>query len=130
VQLQRCSDQRRKTLDEFYEEWIPRGPAIGVDGRAMIDLIAALRACPDPRTAWGLTSHATLCLLAEDTARSPWYVKVIASSPGHICVEYLMPAATAPWPNAYVQGEARSVDEAVAMVLTAMDRCGGWPPRT
>jgi hypothetical protein len=127
MQLARCSEQRRNTLDQFYEEWIRPDGEIGVDGQAMLDLIAALRASSDPRTAWGLTSHATLCLLSRDTGESPWYVRVIAPGHGRYVIEYLMPAASAPWPDAYVRGDAGTVDEAVAMIRTAMDRCEGWP---
>jgi hypothetical protein len=126
MQLERCSEQRRLTLDQFYAEWIRPDGEIGVDGQAMLDLIAALRACPDPRIAWGLTSLATLCLLAHDPGESSWYVRVIASGHDHYVIEYLMPAASAPWPKAHVKGEAASLDEAVAMILTAMDRCEGW----
>lgn len=41
-----------------------------------------------------------------------------------------MPTAVAPWPDARVQGEARSEarseDEAVRMILIAMERSEGW----
>ena len=37
-----------------------------------------------------------------------------------------MPASLAPWPYARVQGAARSAELAVQMIITAMDRCGGW----
>jgi hypothetical protein len=127
MHLTRCTDQSSKTLDEFY------GQATGHDdvvvregGRAMLDLIARLCALPDERRVWGLTSHQRLCLLSSDTSASPWYVIVAALNHRNNFIEYLMPSVSAPWTNAYVRGEARSEDQAIEMVITAMDRSGGW----
>jgi hypothetical protein len=53
-------------------------------------------------------------------------VIVVAVDPTSYFIEYLMPAAAAPWPDARVQGEARSEDEAVRMILIAMERSEGW----
>lgn len=55
-----------------------------------------------------------------------WYVRFITLDHHNYWIEYLMPSAVAPWPNAHVRGKARSEDEAIQMILTAMDRCGGW----
>jgi hypothetical protein len=130
MRLARCSEQTTKTLESFYEEWAGRGAESGVDGRAMLQLFDVLRACADPREAWGLTSLATLYLLARDASSSPWYVHIFAPGHGGFEIDYLMPAAIAPWPEARVRGEARSVDDAVAMIRTAMDRSEGWAPAT
>jgi hypothetical protein len=126
MQIARCSDQQPQTLEAFYEEWAARGPEVGVDGRAMLQLFVALRASPDPRRAWGLTSHAELYLLARDTYKSPWHVRVFARSWGGFEIDYLMPEASTPWANARVRGEAKTIDDAVAMIRIAMDRSGGW----
>jgi hypothetical protein len=126
MQLDRCADQGAQTLDEAYEAFARRGRKFGTDGQAMLDLLAQLRSSPDERTAWGLTSHATLILLSTNLPLSPWYVKIFAPSYGGYHVEYLVPAAEAPWPNAYVRGEAETVHQAIEMIRTAMDRCGGW----
>jgi hypothetical protein len=40
-----------------------------------------------------------------------------------------MPERIAPWPQAYVKGEARSEDEAVRMIEVAMDKSEGWIQR-
>jgi hypothetical protein len=95
----------------------------------MIHLIARLRALPDDRCAFGLTSHMALCLLALDDFRSPRYVIVEALDRRSYSVEYLMPQTSAPWRGARVRGEARSDDEAVQMIVVAMDRSGGWEDR-
>jgi len=41
-------------------------------------------------------------------------------------IEYLMPEHVAPWAHAYVRGTALSEDDAVRMILTAMEKSGGW----
>jgi hypothetical protein len=92
----------------------------------MIKLISQLRACSDERRAWGLTSNATLVLLSSDASGSPWYVRIFAPSSGGYHIEYPVPADLAPWPHAYVHGDAETVREAIDMVLTSMDRSGGW----
>jgi hypothetical protein len=126
MQLIGCQDQKG-TLDEFYSETIQSAEPVNSEiGRVMLSLIARLRALPDDRRAFGLTSHLRLCLLADDTWKSPWYVIVSALDSHNYTVEYLMPAPVAPWPRAYVRGEAQSEADAVKMVLTAMERSQGW----
>lgn len=124
MRLDRCTDQTRKTLDQFYED-IARSDSDNGSGQAMLDLIAGLRRLGDEPRVWGLTSLHRLCLLAQDTWQSPWYV-IVAASGRTYWIEYLMPAALAPWPNGYVRGEASSESDAVQMVVTAMDRSLGW----
>ena len=92
----------------------------------MLDWIARLRALPDDRRIFGLTSHYRLCLLSQDDYTSPWFVIISALDERNYYVEYLMPENEAPWQAAYVRGEARSAEDAVWMVVTAMDKSGGW----
>ncbi len=129
MHLIRSQDQKSKTLDEFYTEISEHDhPVDRESGEAMLDLISRLRALPDERSVYGLTSHYRLCLLAQDTWRSPWFVIISALNKSEYFVEYLMPERIAPWPQAYVRGEAHSEDEAVRMILTAMDKSEGWQP--
>ena len=37
-----------------------------------------------------------------------------------------MPPKQAPWANAYIRGETHSLDEAVTMILAAMEKSEGW----
>lgn len=120
MHLTRCQDQKSQTLEEFYGEHEGE--------RAMLDLIERLRALPDERRAYGLTSHYHLWLLAQDTYVSPWYVSFIAANKQHYTIEYRMPESEAPWPHAHIRGVATSEDEAVQMILTAMEKSGGWNP--
>jgi hypothetical protein len=115
----RCQDQKSKTLDEFYAD-IADYPPDRECGTAMLNLIARLRELPDERRIYGLTSHYRLCLLAEDTYRSSCFVIVIALDKRNYFIEYLMPESA-------VRGEARSENEALQMILLAMEKSGGWP---
>lgn len=127
MHLTRCQDQKRQTLEEFYGEWRwTEDPDDHACGQVMLDLIERLRALPDERRVYGLTSHYHLWLLAEDTYTSPWNVSFIAASKEHYAIEYRMPESEAPWPHAHIRGVATSEDEAVQMILTAMEKSGGW----
>jgi hypothetical protein len=127
MHLERCKDQKRQTLDEFYSDLAKQEELISQTiGRTMLSLIARIRKLPDPRRLYGLTSHYHLILLAEDTSQSSWLVKSIALDGRNYTIEYLMPKRHAPWPNAYVKGEAQSEDQAVQMIVTAIERSEGW----
>ena len=127
MHLTRCHDQKTKTLDEFYRELsVSDEPVTREIGQTMLSLIAGLRALSDERSVWGLTSHHRLCLLAADSAETDWFVTVVALDARNYFVEYLMPERVAPWPRAYVRGEARSEDEAIQMIQTGMEKSEGW----
>lgn len=131
MHLTRCQDQKHRTLEEYFGKEIhpedPR-PYEYDDEGAMISLIQRLRALPDERQVYGLTSERTLCLLALDTQSAPCLVKVHAVSKrmNMYFIDYLMPQRNAPWPQAYITGTANSEDEAVEMILIGMDKSGGW----
>jgi hypothetical protein len=92
----------------------------------MIELISRLETAIGERSVWGLTSHYHLNLLAADDSTSPSYVSIAPPASGVFTIEYRMPAAEAPWHNAHVIGETKSVVDAVAMVLVGLERSGGW----
>jgi hypothetical protein len=130
VRLTRYHEQKSKTLDEFYGELsVSDEPVTRQIGRTMLSLLARLRALPDDRHIWGLTSHYRLKLLAADSSQSLCFVTVVALDERHYIIEYLMPERVAPWPRAYVGGEARSEDEAVRMILIGMEKSEGWSQR-
>ena len=95
----------------------------------MLSLLARLRALPDDRHVWGLTSHYRLGLLVADNYESPCFVTVVGLHERSYFVEYLMPERVAPWPRAYVRGEAGSEDEAVQMIQTGIEKSEGWSQR-
>src|SRR4051794_23375922 len=99
MHLTRCQDQNHVTLEAFYRERRDSDDFFSRKcGEAMLDLIARLRALPDERRVFGLTSHYHLCLLSQDTYTSPWFVNVIGTDREYV-IEYLMPKHEAPWPN-------------------------------
>jgi hypothetical protein len=127
MHLTRCQghDAKPHAFEELYAE-SRMSEGFRRSGEAMLRLIERLKALPDGRRVYGLISAFRLCLLAEDTYLSPWFVVIEASDQQTYHVEYLMPERLGPWANARVRGEARSEDEAVQMILTAMERSEGW----
>ena len=72
MHLTRCKDQKHATLEEFYGEVAASDePVTRKGGEVMLDWIARLRALPDAKIVYGLTSHYRLCLLSQDTHLSP-----------------------------------------------------------
>ena len=130
MHLARCHDQKSKTLDEFFEDVSHKNHVVsGEGGKAMLGLMARLRALPDSRQVYGLTSYNRLCLLAADSYQSHWFVVISALDNRNYSIEYRMPDDIAPWPHAYVRGEARSEDDAVQMIVIAMEKSKGWSER-
>ena len=130
MHLTGCKDQSKQPFDDFYTEVLQWENVVGREvGAVMLALIARLRALPNDRRVFGLTSHLRLCLLAEDSWKSPWFVIVSALDKNNYYVDYLMPDHIAPWPRAYVRGEARSEDETVRMIEIAMEKSEGWIQR-
>jgi hypothetical protein len=127
MHITRCRDQKSRTLDEFYSDLsVQENPVSRESGNAMLSLLTRLRARPEVWRAFGLTSHHRLCFHAEDDYRSPSFVTISVLDQRNYFVEYLMPERLAPWPNAYVKGEATPEEEAIAMVVRAMEQSGGW----
>jgi hypothetical protein len=128
MKLTGCRDQKSKSLDEFYNELSHSDePVTHEAGRAMCALIERLRALPGQQSVYGLTSHHRLCLLAKDSSETPWFIIIATLDTRNYFIEYLMPKRIAPWPGAYVRGEARSEDDAVQMIWTGMRNSEGWP---
>lgn len=120
--LERCKDQAPETLEEAYA---PRPNWMDAEmSEAMLSLIRRFRGDGTDRRAWGLTSMSWLVLLAEDTYESPWYVKFVALSRQEYFIRCLLPERDLPW--SFLTGRADDEDTAVAMVLEAMERSGGW----
>ena len=127
MQLTRCKDQDYDTLEEEYGK-LARGDDAFNRGRgtAMLGVIARLRALPGDKPVFGLTSHHRLVLLAEDSYKSPGFVIVSGVYTLNYTIEARLPEWAAPWPAAYVRGEAQTEDEAVEMIVTAMTVSEGW----
>ncbi|MGC4016572.1 MAG: hypothetical protein QM755_18935 [Luteolibacter sp.] len=127
MHLERCQDQNQRTLDEFYGEFLQADHSISREGaQAMLGLIARLRSQDDSRRVFGLTSHFQLCLLAVDDYTTPWHVAIDTLGAYGFRIHYLMPDHHAPWPGAQVSAQAHTEDDALRMVLHAMELSGGW----
>ena len=141
VHLTRSSEQKSKTLEQFYAEW---DSAVSRHlGGTMLRLIERLRSeGPDDWSAFGLTSHAHLYLLPTDDRESLACVHFIGQEtqdremdpvtqtpyPCEYYIEYRLPDRLNPWPpqSAWVKGIATSEDDAVRMILAGMHRSEGW----
>lgn len=129
--LKRISDQKSRTIKEFYSYIIGEQKAASWKdiGKAMVKLTERIDEIFPNDIIWCLTSHHRLVLLTDNDWNSPWYV-IIGSlrslNSEEIHIEYRMPDDLKPWDNAKVTGTANSLDKAVEYVLIAMQKSGGW----
>ncbi|MEM0966254.1 MAG: hypothetical protein AAGJ81_08920 [Verrucomicrobiota bacterium] len=127
MNLSRCKDQKRQSLEEFYTEFArSESEASKKMGEAMLSLLRNLKKSRNETVAFGLTSHAKLYFLEEDTYESPWYVSVFGTTPNEYRIDYLMPRESQPWSEARVSGRAYSETEAIEMLFTAIQKSDGW----
>ena len=131
--LIRCSEQKRQTLEEFYKEFIPDKIKTFADiGSPMLNVLKLINDNFKETTIYGLTSHATLLLLKQDSSLSPWFVALngLETSPNgqrnEYYIEYLMTPDKQPWPDAKVKGGTTSLDELKKLIIIAMTESKGW----
>ncbi|RTQ47779.1 hypothetical protein EJV47_17820 [Hymenobacter gummosus] len=126
--LYTCRAQSRPSLTDFYSQLLSSDDAHTVDvGAGMLTLLELVHHAFPLTPIWGLTSLYQLHLLAHDDDCTPWYVAVAAAGRQEYWLEYLLPAAEAPWPGAFVRGRAHSLPQVLEYLRTAMRRSGGWP---
>jgi hypothetical protein len=126
--LKTASCQNERTIEEFYRSLAQSDePFRAAAGAAMADLLPELAEACRSLDAWALTSLDLLCLLAEDDYQTPAFVVVSAGGEGQYYVRYRMHSTEAPWPDAYVTGQAPSKGIALEMIRSAMHRSRGWP---
>jgi hypothetical protein len=124
--LIRSSEQKRLTLEEFYKEFIPDKVKTFADvGTPMLNVIKIINEIFKETKIFGLTSHATLMLLNDDSSTSPWFVALNGVQDEYY-IEYLMTPDKQPWPNAKVKGGTKSLDEIKKLIIIAMTESGGW----
>jgi uncharacterized protein YjgD (DUF1641 family) len=122
----RCSEQKRLTLDEFYKEFIPDKVKTFADvGTPMLNVLKLLDETFKETKIYGLTSHATLLLLNEDSSLSPWFVALNGLEDEYY-IEYAMTPDKQPWTNAKVKGGTKSLAEPKKLIVIAMTESGGW----
>lgn len=124
--IRRNTDQKSKTLTEFYTE-VKNEPNVvskGV-GTLMLNWIDRINSEFKETEIWGLTSHYHLILQTENDYTSQTYV-ILTTGMDEYHIEYLIPKETEPWENAYVKGATKSLDKAMEMLKIAMLNSKGW----
>ncbi len=116
------SDQKNKSLKEFYSSDHQQTLEIGAKMLSLINLIDAKFI--DTKI-FGLTSLYKLNLLSKDSYNSPHYVS-IATDGQMFRIDYLVPDSEQPWEQARVSGETESLEDAFKYILIAMTKSKGW----
>lgn len=63
----RCKDQKRQTLEEYYNEWVSEKNQVAADiGKSMLKIIDLINDTFLETKIYGLTSHAHLLLFSQD----------------------------------------------------------------
>lgn len=122
--IQRSSEQRRCTLEEFYSEK-EMGTHYPYAGEQMLHFIKLINGLFPKTQLFGLTSHFRLIIQKEDSPERNGFILVSALA-GDFYFEYLLPERKAPWKDAYVRGTANSLEEAKHYLLIAMKECEAW----
>jgi|ERR1700722_4425702 len=122
--ISRNSDQRSKTLEEFYLE-VSQQERYTNNGKLMLDLLGMINYTFQETQLWGLTSRHRLVIQRENYWGSPWYI-IVSCAGNEYHLEYLMPEDKSPWSGARVVGDATTLAEARRKLIIAMHECEGW----
>lgn len=126
--LIRSSDQKSKTLEEFYKE-LTSNNATAIQneiGKAMLEFISMANQTFTNTTLYGLTSHDALVIQAADNWDEGWFVAVYSIGDRKFQFEYKMPEEESPWNYAVIKGQANTIDEARDFLIIAMTESEGW----
>lgn len=124
--LIRCKEQKRQSLEEFYNEWASSDNTISSElGKSMLRVIEKINQAFVETTIFGSTSHAHLLLFTTETNDADWYVAIIANAEEYY-IEYRMPKDEQPWKDATVKGATKFPDEFMNYVIIAMTKSGAW----
>jgi len=117
-----CTCQSEETLEEHFSALNRKY----VNGQGTLAVIERLRALPDDRLVYGLTSVDRLCLLSQDDYTTPWWVVLTSHSARDFTVECRMPADQAPWRSAKITGKTEDLSKAVEMLVESLKVSRGW----
>lgn len=128
----RSSDQKNKTLEEFYKELTSSNATIVENeiGNAMLSFISMTNKTFIDTVLYGLTSHYALVIQATDKWDDDWFVTVYSIGDKKFQFEYKMTDAKSPWKYATVKGQANTIDEARSYLIIAMTESEGWKGNT
>lgn len=123
----RSSEQKSKTLEEFYKEFISDTSSSFYNevGKVMCSFLSMVNDTFIRTTLYGLTSHDTLTIQPTDKWEDGWYIAITALSDKIIQFEYKMNEKS-PWRYAIVKGQANTIQEAREFLIIAMTETGGW----
>lgn len=124
----RSSDQKSKTLEEFYQELASRNNSVIEKeiGRTMLSFISLVNQTFIDTTLYGLTSHYSLLIQSSDNWEDGWYLTVYSIGDKKFQFEYKMPEAISPWKYAIVKGQANTIEEARDYLIISMTESEGW----
>ncbi|MGJ8684805.1 MAG: hypothetical protein ACSHWW_09280 [Nonlabens sp.] len=124
--IRRNTDQKSKTLTEFYTEVKNESNVVSKGiGTLMLNWIERINSEFIETEIWGLTSHYHLILQTENDYTSKTYV-ILTTGMDEYHIEYLIPKESEPWENAYVKGATKSLETAMKMLKSAMLNSKGW----
>lgn len=128
----RSSDQKSKTLEEFYKELTGSNSSVVENeiGMAMLEFISMVNQTFKNTTLYGLTSHYSLVIQATDNWEDGWFVTVYSIGDKKFQFEYKMTETKSPWKYAIVKGQANTIDEAKSYLIIAMTESEGWKSNT
>ena len=123
MKIQRCKDQKDKTLEEFYSELLASEDKILKSiGQSMLNLLAAISKESMPKNIYGLTSLYQLKLLAQDTFISAWYISIISCGYEKFFIDYLGDIEN----DKYIRLEASNISETIKLIKLAIIKSKGW----
>lgn len=126
--ITRCIDQSSKSLLEFYSEGAT-DEVSQMMRREMIGIINWLDEIFQETELFGLTSHLRLVLQSENVSYGRNHVTFIVT-PGRYDIEYKLPEAEAPFPNASIIVHTDSRVSFKKYLLIAMKNSEGWKDAT
>ncbi|MDV7695716.1 hypothetical protein N6B72_02170 [Chryseobacterium soli] len=128
--LVRRFEQKKHTLEEFYNELIPKPDDQMEDtGTPMLEVLELINTIFMETVLYGLTSHASLLLFNNDDKDSDYYIVINAFKSNNYCeyrIEYVIPGNNRPWKGATVNGRSRTLDEFEKMIIISMYNSKGW----
>jgi hypothetical protein len=124
----RSSDQKSKTLEEFYIELTSEKATYSENriGKTMLEFISMVNETFTNSTLFGLTSHNSLVIQETDNWEDGCFVTVYSYGDDKIQFEYKMSAEKSPWNYAIIKGQANTIEEAKEFLIIAMTECEGW----
>lgn len=128
----RSSNQKSKSLEEFYKELTSNNSTVVENeiGKAMLEFISLVNQTYKNTTLYGLTSHYSLVIQATDNWEDGWFVTVYSIGDKKFQFEYKMTETKSPWKYAIVKGQANTINEARSYLIIAMTESEGWKGNT